>query len=123
MKILGYILLLSLSFGFYTPDPQNDRLDIFMEKLEIFSKNKSKEGPWYIPYYSENFGQSNMPVISHFSVDGITGLHYSEYKGIIREPDLEIEFDVRSGKLFDLKRDQEYSIFELIKERRKRKRI
>jgi hypothetical protein len=123
MKSLVYIILVCLPFGLFAQDPEDDRLEIFMDKLEAFSKNAQGDSFWTMLYRSQSVDQYNMPVISNYSIDGRTGLHYSEHKGIIREPDLEIEFDVQSGKLFDLKRNEEYGIYELIEQRKKRKII
>lgn len=120
MKTAGFLLILSM--GSFFADPDNKRLDAFLEKLDRFYANNGRRASaWSMPnlYHRESTATMPMPDIRFFDTE--TGLEYSPHRGEIYDRDLQIRLDIATKSVFDMKTGKEYKLDELQRRRKGRK--
>jgi hypothetical protein len=99
--------------GTFNNPEDNQRLKIFLKKLEhLQSRQEKSPNKWPMPVFKPNTFHK-MPLVAPNIVDNETGFEYSTYKNIILDRSLQLELDLASGVILDIKTGNKFSYSEL----------
>lgn len=110
---IALILLLVTQMGFM--QKKDNRIDIFLKKIEKFYEQSSSDSTtWSMPNYHSDTLEHNMPIRSSNFFDHETGLEYSPHKKKIYDNKLQFVLDMSTGMVNDLETGETYSLKELL---------
>lgn len=101
--------------GMFQGPDDHQRLKLFIDKLEqLQSRQEKQPNKWPMPLH-EPKAYDNMPMLTPATVDHETGLEYSYSRNVITDPALQLELDLATGAIADLKTGKKFAYDELKK--------
>jgi len=98
------------------------RVESFLQKVELYYDNHPVN--WTMPNLEPPAFEMPSPMIAGMmTLDPETGLAFSASTQNLYDPELEIGLEAKSGTVVDFKTGEKYSVFELLKNRAKRKKV
>jgi hypothetical protein len=116
--MMNGIALMIVLLGALSSPADDERLNVFLQKLEhLQSRQKDHPNKWPMPLH-EPKAYDNMPMLTPSTVDHDTGLEYNYDRNVIGAPSLQLELDLGTGLISDLKTGKKFAYDELIQSKK-----
>lgn len=103
MKLLKYVVLALIMLVFHAEaQAQTGDLDVFLEKLKVYTGRHQANNKWTMPVIKPDYNQERMlsPPIVGYMEDPETGFRYFPKTGRIYDLETHLAFDTQTGKIY-----------------------